>query len=235
MDQEKLAEFLGILLGDGNLNKTSNCITIVGSLEDLIYFKKTVIPLINELFAINPYLKKRNDRNAYYIYFNSKKIMDFLSKELNLCRGNKVNAKIPELILHNSRLVPHFLRGLFDTDGCLKFSKQNKKINYYPRIQFCFRDTKFSKEIAILLKKSDFKFTEYTEKRVNGLRYYQISGEKNLEKWMNLVGTNNLVHKTKYLLWKKHGEYTPKEGLNYRLKALNLNIGAKSQDLSLRV
>ena len=116
----KLAEFLGIILGDGNLNKKSNCITIVGSLEDFYYHKNHVVPLIKSLFDINPKLRKRNDRNAYYIDFNSKNTMNYLTKVVGLVRGNKVNAEIPKIIINNERLIPHFLRGLFDTDGCLK-------------------------------------------------------------------------------------------------------------------
>ena len=97
----KLAEFLGIILGDGNLNKKSNCITIVGSLEDFYYHKTYVIPLIQSLFDVNPKLRKRNDRNAYYIDFNSKYTMDYLTKVIGLVRGNKVNAIIPKMIFNN--------------------------------------------------------------------------------------------------------------------------------------
>ncbi len=61
---KKLAELIGIILGDGNLHKSSNCITIVGSLEDLFYYENYVIPIIKSLFPVNPKLMKRNDRNA---------------------------------------------------------------------------------------------------------------------------------------------------------------------------
>ena len=117
-----------------------------------------------------------------------------------------------------------FLRGLFDTDGCLKFSKQTKNKNYYPRIQYCFRDTKFAWQVKGLLGRIDFNVGTWKENRFNGLVFFQISGKDNLEKWMRIVRPANFVHKTKYLIWKKNGAYTPKSSLKSRLEALNLNI-----------
>lgn len=222
--KRKLAEFLGILLGDGNLHRKSNSITIVGSLEDFYYYNNCVIPLIKSLFNINPKLKKRKDRNAFYIYFYSKETMDYLTKDLGLVRGNKVNARIPNIIRNNIDLIPHFLRGLFDTDGCLKFSKQTKNINYYPRVQFCFRKTKFTEEIGNLLEKLEFNIGMWQENRFNGLIFYQISGKVNLERWMRLIGSSNPVHITKYLIWKQEGFYIPKSSLKSRIEALTLNI-----------
>ena len=221
---EELAEFLGILLGDGNLNKSSNCITIVGSLEEDSYYRFHVMPLIKRLFQISPKLRNRNDRNAIYIDFNSKEIMDYLTNSIGLVRGNKINAKIPNLIKNDVSLIPSFLRGLFDTDGCFKFSKQGSQKNYYPRIQFCFSDTPFAHEVGDLLKKTGFNFGVWKDARFNGLLFYQISGSYNLEKWMKVVGSNNPVQKTKYQVWRKYGSYTPKSSLKSRIDSLNLNM-----------
>ena len=224
--QELLAEFVGILLGDGNLHKSSNCITIVGSLEDYEYFENRLIPLINQLFDISPSLKRRKDRNAYYVYFNSKKVMDYLTKEIGLVRGNKINAKIPNFVLEDKKLATHFLRGLFDTDGCLKFSKQTKKLHYYPRIQFCFKKTDFSKKVFEVIENLEFNVAKWSEKRgIFELDYCHISGRENVEKWMDLIGSNNPVQKTKYLFWKKQGFYETKSSLSQRQKALTLNMG----------
>lgn len=224
INQEKLAECIGVILGDGHLHKKRDCITIVGSLEDLYYYEDHVIPLLKSLFPGNPRLRKRNDRNAYYIDFNSKEAMEYLSNKIGLVRGNKVNAKIPDIIKNNMDLIPHFLRGLFDTDGCLKFSKQTKNINYYPRVQFAFRASNFAEEVGIILKKLKFNIGSWKENRFNGLLFYQISGKANLERWMTLVGSNNLVHKTKYLIWQERGFYIPKSSLKSRIEALTLNM-----------
>ena len=223
-NREKLAEFLGILLGDGNLNKSSNCITIVGSLEELDYYNNYVIPIIESLFEVKPKLRYRKDRNAIYLDFNSKQVMDYLSKELGLVRGNKRYAHVPEIVKNSSKAIPHFLRGVFDTDGCLKFSKQTSQKNYYPRIQFCFSNAPFAHEVKELLEKIGFKLGMWKDLRFNGLIFYQISGSDNLEKWMSIVDSGNPVQKTKYQMWKKYGSYIPKSSLKSRMEALNLNI-----------
>ena len=187
-NNRELAEFLGIMLGDGNLNKSSNCITIVGSLEELDYYNHIVIPLIESLFEVKPKLRFRNDRNAVYIDFNSKQVMNYLSKEIGLVRGNKKFAHVPEIVKNRLENVPHFLRGLFDTDGCLKFSKQASERNYYPRIQFCFSDAPFVHEVKDLLEKVGFNLGMWKDSRFSGLIFYQISGKDNLERWMKIIG-----------------------------------------------
>lgn len=220
---KEFAEFLGILLGDGNLNKSSNCITIVGSLEELDYYNNHIIPIIESLFEVTPKLRYRKDRNAIYIDFNSKDVMDYLTNSIDLVRGNKINAHVPSLIKNDVSLIPPFLRGLFDTDGCFKFSKQASQKNYYPRIQLCFSDTPFAHEVGDLLEKMRFNLGMWKDSRFNGLIFYQISGSDNLEKWMRIIGSSNPVQKTKYLIWKKYGFYIPKSSLKSRIEALNLN------------
>ncbi len=224
MNNKKLAEFIGIILGDGHLHKKQNTITIVGSLEDIHYYKKIVSPLIEELFDIKPTIKRRKDRNAYYIYFNSKKTMDYLTKEIGLIRGNKINAIIPRLISKDKKLILHFLRGLFDTDGCLKFSKQLKEVNYYPRIRLAFRESNFTLEIKELISKMDFNFSMWKSDRFNGGVIYERSGNKNLEKWFKIIKPNNPVHTSKYYFWKKYGHYIPRSSLKSRINSLNLKI-----------
>jgi hypothetical protein len=223
--KQKLAEFIGIMLGDGNLNRQSNCITIVGSLEDKHYFVTTVIPIIQSLFQVNPKLRRRNDTNAYYIDFNSRQVMDFLTAEIGLVRGNKVNASIPLYITSSPELIPCFLRGLFDTDGCIKFSKQKNSKNYYPRIQFCLRYAEFSKSLGPLMESIGFRFCYWKEIRLLGtLLYYQLSGLYNLEAWMSPVRPHNMVHMSKYLFWRRFGYCPPKSSLTSRCNALSLNI-----------
>ena len=58
---QKLAELLGVILGDGHLDKNDNRVTITGSLEDFIYYKNHLIPLIKSLFNVDPKLRKRRE------------------------------------------------------------------------------------------------------------------------------------------------------------------------------
>ena len=89
---EKTAEMVGIILGDGHLHNKSNLITIVGSLEDLDYYDKRVIPLMQNIFKKTPTLRRRNDRNAYYLMLYCKNSMDYLVNQIKMKRGAKTNA-----------------------------------------------------------------------------------------------------------------------------------------------
>ena len=83
--------------------------------------------------------------------------------------------------------MTHFLRGLFDTDGCLKFSKQTKNISYYPRIRFCFQDSTLINDLRLSLKSLEFNYGFNKDKR-NNTYFFEISGKENLEKWIRLIG-----------------------------------------------
>lgn len=232
MNNDQLAEFIGIILGDGHIHTKENKITIVGSLEEYDYYTYIISPLIKELFDVSPRLLYRNDSNAIYLYFHSKKALNLLVNELGMKRGNKTHAVIPSFV-KSQNLHCSFFRGLFDTDGCLKFSKQGKTIHYYPRIQFCFKESLLSRELLSLLREHNFPVGSWKDNRFeNTLHLFQISGVKNTDRWMREIGTHNMVQGSKYLIWKKTGAYVPRSSLKERLQALNLNMGDKSSYLA---
>ncbi len=217
----KLVELYGILVGDGYLHKNNWSIIIVCSSEEKDYLNNRVVPFFVDLFGKKPKITPRRDKKAYYIQVNSKEIVEFLIQTFGMTRGEKSKYRISEKVIENKRLIPHFLRGLFDTDGCIKFSKQGKNINYYPRIQFYFKNGPLVGDLKILLSKMGFSYSAYEDKRFGGLYVIQVSGYKNLEKWIKLIGSSNPVHVTKILQWKKYGFVTPKTTLEERVKDLD--------------
>ncbi len=219
----KLAELYGIIVGDGYLHKNNYSIIVVCSSEESYYLKNRVMPLFEKLFNKTPYFAPRKDRNAYYIQINSKSIIEFFTKTFSMSRGEKSGYRISKKILKNKKLMSHFLRGLFDTDGCIKFSKQTRKFNYYPRIQFYFKNGPLSGDLESILSKLGFKYSSYEDHRFGGLRVIQISGSENLKKWVKVVGSANLVHITKILQWKKDGFVVPKTTLDKRIKRLGIS------------
>lgn len=215
-----VAELVGIILGDGHIHTKNNLITIVGSLEDLNYYQERVTWLFQSLFNKTPSIRRRKDRNAYYLMIYSKPILNFLVNEIKLKRGTKSNASVPEAILSNKELIPYFLRGLFDTDGCIKFSKQSRKTNYYPRIQIALKNSRLAYGLGNLFDSIGFSYGTWKDSRFNGITYYQISGKKNAERWFREISPKNAVHKSKYEFWKKFGYCIPKSSLEFRKKKL---------------
>jgi DNA-binding transcriptional regulator WhiA len=219
----EVAELCGVILGDGHLHNTENRITITGSIEDLDYYQNHIIPLFEKYFNIIPKLIKDKNKNSYRLVLQNKRVFNFFINEVGLIRGRKISIYIPRLIFEDITLLKPFIKGLFDTDGSLKFSKQKKEINYYPRIRFSLYRTPLSLELSYVFQKLDFNFGFCVDKR-NGVLCYDISGSKNLDKWMNVVGSSNNVHITKYLIWKKFGYVPPKISLDQRQKLLKKKI-----------
>tara|TARA_Y100000310_G_scaffold341118_1_gene439230 strand:+ start:391 stop:1074 length:684 start_codon:yes stop_codon:yes gene_type:complete len=217
---DKLFELFGVIYGDGHVHTTENRITITGSLEDFYYYSYYLKPLILSLFNVNVNIRKDKVKNSYRLVFENKSVFNKILS-YGLKRGKKVGL-IP-FNLSNSEEIIAFLRGLFDTDGSLKFSKQSKDYNYYPRIQFAFLASPFSENLGSLFSRLGFNYSRWYSKRDNEY-YYHISGKENLIKWFQLVGFSNLVHLSKYLFWLKKGFYVPRSTLDDRLKALDLKI-----------
>ncbi len=118
-----LAEFIGIILGDGHIedySKTGNAnIDIVGHLyEDRIYLENHVSKIIKTLFNIDPRYRIFNKNNGLCIRLQSIKVVKFL-KNSGLKPGNKIKNKqgIPKWVFNNKKILSCCIRGLFDTDG----------------------------------------------------------------------------------------------------------------------
>ena len=127
----KTVELAGLIAGDGYLHKSCNRIIVTGSLDDLYYYENYIIPIFIKSFNITPKLYKRKGKNAYDLQIENKNVFSFFVNELGMIRGSKKNrVLIPDKIIKNKEFSKNFIRGLFDTDGCLKFSKQTKNLNY---------------------------------------------------------------------------------------------------------
>ena len=126
---EKLAEFFGILFGDGHLSKYQVIISTSSRTdkEHALYTRK----LISDLFDMKSYLKIKKDENTVEIVASSRNLVKFLNKN-GMPVGNKIknNLKVPSWIKDNNLYIRGFIRGLFDTDGCiyLDIHKLNGKI-----------------------------------------------------------------------------------------------------------
>ncbi len=221
---DDLCEIIGIILGDGHIHRTQNLITIVGSLEDFFYFKEIVIPLFERTFQVTPSMRRRNDRNAFYLMVCSKRIVDFLTLSCSMIRGSKEKAFIPPPIFTKQSFMISFLRGIFDTDGCLKFSKQSKNINYYPRVQIGLRQSPLAKELKTLFQVLGYSYSQWFDSRFNGLIFYQISGNINTRRWFDEIKPHNRVQISKYEFWSRFGYYLPKSSMEERIIKLSSTI-----------
>lgn len=131
-----LAEFIGICLGDGYVSKYQTQI-ILNSIADKDY-APYVISLIQTLFPILKIsLMKRRNENALSIRINSIIVSNFLM-DMGIIAKNK---RVPLWILENISYRKACIRGLCDTEGSISFKKYKGKYKEHIYKQLNFTNT----------------------------------------------------------------------------------------------
>ena len=203
-----MAEFYGILLGDGCISRyvsqgrTRYEIRIDGnSLTDVKYYdylKKLISKVANKEVKI----RYRKNCNGIYIKFLDKEFANYLNKELDFPMGKKGNISISQKILSQELYVQKALRGFFDTDGSIYFTKNNSKIRYYPIIELSTHSQALIKQLKEILDKKGFKTT---------IAYYEdsvkLNGKPNVIKWMREIGSSSSYKKGRFESWLKKGYF----------------------------
>lgn len=111
----RVAEFLGIMLGDGCAQAKSNQITISCGDIDMPYITKYIPKLVLELFSKKVSFRKVA-QGSIDCCFASKEVCSYLYEKFNF-QSPKIDCEIPELFFKNKTLLRACIRGLIDTDG----------------------------------------------------------------------------------------------------------------------
>jgi stage V sporulation protein R len=110
---ERLAAFLGYLIGDGHISAVKRVIGLTTGDQEQA---ETFAGLVRDLFGLEPRIKR--DGNRLRVLFSSADLRDFLlhlGLEAGPCARRKT---IPECILRSPKaVVAAFLRALYDCDG----------------------------------------------------------------------------------------------------------------------
>jgi stage V sporulation protein R len=111
---ERLAAFLGYLIGDGHISQVKRVIGLTtGDEEQADCF----VELTRDLFGLTA--RKWLDGGRWRVLLSSRSVEDFLIKHLGLMTGVCARSKcVPDAILRSPReVVAAFLRAYFDCDG----------------------------------------------------------------------------------------------------------------------
>lgn len=225
---EDMAEFIGILLGDGGINKGLKNVVVHNGTEDYFYMNNYVRLMIKKLFSLDVKVIDRKRRNEILIRISSTKVFGLLTKDYGLWSGPKQNIGIPEIIKTASQENRFaFLRGLADSDFSFMFKKGGK----YPIVRANFKSKNLIIDLKSMFLELGFTcFIETDKERSYKTRSWitnviTLSGQKNLSKWFSYIGSSNPKHYTKFLIWKLTGECQPYTNLKQRLKVLK-RVGA---------
>ena len=194
-----LAEFIGIMLGDGGINNPWQVTITVNSVSDKEYadYIKT---LSKKLFCVSPSFYKRKERNALVIRLSSTTIVEFLNS-LGIVSGNKLKQglRIPAWVLEKKSYRKACVRGLMDTDGCLYIHKHNVSGKQYQNIGLTF--CSYSPELLFQVSRAfeEFGIMPHISKRGREISIYSA---KDIDRYLLIFGTSNERLKNVYKKWK---------------------------------
>lgn len=184
-----LAEYIGIMLGDGGL--TSNQCTITLNSEVDSEYVLFVCKLGQKLFGESPKTIKRKDSKAITLYYNGVLLAKFFVK-IGLRTGNKVKQQVdvPDWVKSSKDYSIACLRGLMDTDGgvFLHRYKVNGKEYRYKKISFSNRSIPLLQFVADTLQ--DLGFTPKVVDKVDNKKVW-LYNEAEVRRYLKLVGTHN--------------------------------------------
>ena len=143
---EDLAEFVGIMLGDGYINypKQPRIKISFNSVDDKEYLE-FVKNLLGSIFDRKVIVKHRENENTSELYLFNRESIRSIINEIGLIPSPKwKRAKIPSWIFINN-LDKFVLRGYFDTDGCVVRTNNNGTL--YPRLEMKCKSFAYAKPI----------------------------------------------------------------------------------------
>jgi len=205
-NSEKLAEFIGAIVGDGHIWKKG--IRITGNYYEIkhhYYLRK----LIKNLFGLNARVFVPNSaRTTCVTNVYSKELVNFLG-EMGLRTGNKLKNKtrIPKWVFYEKEFMYGALRGLLDTDGGI-YSKQKGYSRIFIELQNHCPET--MRDINKLIKLSGF----CPSKSSINIR---IQNQDEVNKFFRLIGSSNPKNILRFQEFISNRAIPLKEELNERV------------------
>ena len=190
---KKLAEFAGIILGDGGITK--NQITITLHHKDDREYGKFVTALIKNLFNVPVGTSHYQSAMKYNI--SRTKLVRFCVEKLGLKQGNKIKQKIdiPNWIKQNRTYSTACVRGLVDTDGCIFTHryKVNDKWYSYKKLAFTSYSKPLRQSVFNILKNNGL------NPRFAANRDVRLDSIEDIQRYIQLIGSHNPKHLKRYL------------------------------------
>lgn len=182
-----LAEFVGIVLGDGGITQRQVVITL-HSKDDKEY-GEFVVNLIKRLFNVPVGINYDSKYLAVDLTISRSELVRFCTEKLGLKQGNKIKQQvdIPDWIKRNKQYTIACVRGLVDTDGCIFIHRYKSKRKWYSYKKLAF--TSYSKplrqSVFDILKNIGLnpRLAQRSDVRLDSIddvkRYFQLVGSHN--------------------------------------------------------
>lgn len=195
-----LAEFVGIMMGDGGIgSQWQACITL-NSQKDSVYIEY-IDGLIQKLFTLVPKRFYYPHKNAIRLMLNSVEVVDFLVAQ-GLPRGDKLKngLGIPDWIKANPYHKRMCVRGLVDTDGCMyvHVHKVGRKIYKNIGLSFFSKSPELIAQVAGVFEENGI--MPHITSRGTDIYIYRSDS---VAKYLEVFGTSNPRIGAVYEDWKR--------------------------------
>jgi hypothetical protein len=198
-----LAEFLGIMLGDGGVGPYQITIAL-NAITDADY-ADFVVDVIVQMFGLTPSQQTR--KNACIIIVSSIELVEFLCQK-GLVGGNKVTHQVtlPLWIIERPDFAKACLRGLMDTDGSIYRASHTIAGTKYEHACLCFRNYSMPllDSFHHILKSLGYHPTM-------GRNRVYLYRQKEIKRYFEEVGTHNPKHFKRYEAISSSPHTTPVE------------------------
>jgi|SRR3989344_403430 len=186
-----LAEFIGILLGDGHLTPTQVTVTLGKKEKSYALHVKS---LMEDIFEASPRIAvdKKGDRT---VYFGSTLIVKWLRSMGLAYNKTKSQVNIPKWCFKDKSTKRGVLRGLFDTDGSIY------RLRYGIQVSFCNSSKPLLSSVRRML--SDL---GYFPSQISNGRIY-LTRRSDIGKYVQDIGFNNKKHLQRFSKLSKHGRF----------------------------
>jgi hypothetical protein len=190
-----LAEFVGIVLGDGAINQYQIAVTLHS--HDDYEYGTFYTKLAKELFDVPIGCHRHKRARALDYVISRKGVVEFCINELGMKRGNKTRQQvhIPQWIKQNPQYLKACIRGLVDTDGSV-FSHRyqvNGKWYTYKKLAFTNR----SKPILTAVFRGLKQFGMHP--RITKNQYdVRLESVDDLNQYFATIGSHNSKHLKRY-------------------------------------
>ena len=197
LHSEELAEFMGILVGDGHLSKYQVSVTTNAKTDrrHALFIKK----LTERLFKLKATLTYRDDENSVAIVASSRTLVEFLHRQ-GMPVGNKIKNRLamPPWVQKTRLYREAFLRGLFDTDGCIYLDTHRINGTFYGHLSWTITSYADTLTTGVL---ETLRTLGYTPTHRVSQRSIYLRRQKEIRRYFATTGTHNPKHAKRYQIF----------------------------------
>lgn len=230
---EELAEFIGIMIGDGHLgiyniirkgkNVLLSDLNISGNKNEEDYLRY-IMNLFHSLFNIKLNYRRDSTPNSIMLRIHSRGIVQFLTKLCEIPSNRKAHiVRIPPIIKESDNNIKYaFLRGLADTDFSVTFKNRTNKGHNYPVIKGSFKSRNLILDLELIFSELGFRYCTLYDEIIRDPRFKSpiimhsiyLNGKANFRKWIELIGFSNPKFQKKTEKWLTDGFCPPGYGIS---------------------